>query len=377
MTILTIGLVLLLLLVVFGLLFRLQLLTAIFSGSTNRDIGTSNRVNALLMLVFMVAGGGLFFWSFAENYGKMNPPIASVHGHAMESMFWTTMIVIGIAFVITHVLLFTYAYKYQHKEGRRAYFFSHNNKLEVIWTIIPAIVMASLIFAGWKAWTRITGPAPKDSVVVELMGKQFNWLVRYPGRDLKLGVINYRLIDASNDFGFDLSDKAAMDDFTAGEVHVPKGHPVLIKIRARDVLHAVYMPQFRVQMYAVPGMPTRFWFTPTITTEEMRAKLGNPKFNYELACNQICGKAHYAMKMNIIVEEPEDYQAWFAAQKPNSQNADLMASFKQMSQQTGLGKGGSKGAKASAIEEAGETPEADTQTSIEAPAQPLAAQTAM
>ncbi len=330
MTALTILLVLVLLLVVFGLLFRIQILTSIFSGSYTKDIGMSNRVNAILFLVFMVVGGGLFFWSFGENYNKMNPPIASVHGHAMERMFWTTMTVIGIAFVLTHLLLFIYPYKYQHKEGRRAYFFAHNNKIEVIWTIIPAIVMATLIFAGWKAWTRITGPAPKDSVVVEMMGKQYNWLVRYPGRDAKLGVVNYRLIDAVNEFGFDLSDKSGLDDFTAGEVHVPKGHPVLIKIRSRDVLHAVYMPHFRVQMYAVPGMPTRFWFTPTVTTDEMRAKLGNPKFNYEIACNQICGRGHFAMKLNIIVDEPEDYVAWYAAQKSFSeQNPDVLASFQQ------------------------------------------------
>jgi cytochrome c oxidase subunit 2 len=356
MTALTILLVLVLLLVVFGLLFRLQILTSIFSGSYVKEIGMSNRVNALLMLVFMVVGGGAFFWSFSENFSKMNPPIASIHGHTMERMFWTTMTVIGIAFVITQALLFVYSYKYQHKENRRAYFFAHNNTIEVIWTIIPAIVMASLIFAGWKAWTRITGPAPPDSVVVELMGKQFNWLVRYPGRDLKLGVVNYRLIDASNDFGFDLSDKAAMDDFTTNEIHVPKGHPVLIKIRSRDVLHAVYMPHFRVQMYAVPGMPTRFWFTPTMTTDEMRAHLGNPKFNYELACNQICGKGHNAMKAIVVVDEPDDYQTWFAKQSPNSANADMMASYKQTSQQAGLGKGGSKGARAAAIEETGESP---------------------
>ena len=252
MTTLAIIIVLLLLLVVFGLLFRLQILTSIFSGTFTKQIGMSNSVNAALMLVFLVGGGGWFFYSFAENFNKMNPPIASVHGHAMETMFWTTMSVIGVAFLITHILLFVYAYKYQHKENHRAYFFAHNNTIEVVWTIIPAIVMAALIFAGWKAWTRITGPAPKDSVVVELMGKQFNWLVRYPGRDLKLGVINYRLIDAVNEFGFDLTDKSSMDDFTVSEVHVPKGHPVLIKIRARDVLHAVYMPHFRVQMYAVP-----------------------------------------------------------------------------------------------------------------------------
>jgi len=157
-----------------------------------------------------------------------------------------------------------------------------------------------------------------------------------------------------------------LDDFTSTEIHVPKGHPVLIKIRSRDVLHAVYMPHFRVQMYAVPGMPTRFWFTPTMTTDEMRAHLGNPNFKYELACNQICGASHYAMKATLVVDEPDDYQAWYAKQSPNSANADMMASYKQTSQNAGLGKGGSAGAKAAAIEETGESP-----------AMPLSAQTAM
>ena len=330
MTALGILLVLALLLVVFGLLFRLQILTSIFSGSSAREFGTSNRVNGILMLVFMIVGGAAFAWSFSDNYDKMNPPIASVHGHATERMFWITMIVIGIVFVLTQVLLFVYSYKYQHQEGRRAYFFPHNNKIEIIWTVIPAIVMAALVFAGWKEWTRITGPAPKDAVVLEIMGKQFNWLVRYPGRDMKLGVVNYRLIDATNEFGFDLSDKAGLDDFVPGEIHVPKGHPVLLKIRSRDVLHAVYMPHFRVQMYAVPGMPTKFWFTPTKSTDEMRAQLGKPDFKYELACNQICGRGHFAMKFTIVVDEPDDYVAWYAQQKSFSeQNPDVLASFKQ------------------------------------------------
>src|SRR6476660_42093 len=129
-------LLLLLLLVVFGLLFRIQILTSIFSGSSTREIGTSNRVNAILMMVFLVLGGAWFAYSFVDNYGKMNPPIASVHGHALERMFWVTMLIIGIVFVLTQVLLFFYSYKYQHQEGRRAFFFSHNNKIEIIWTII-------------------------------------------------------------------------------------------------------------------------------------------------------------------------------------------------------------------------------------------------
>ena len=90
---------------------------------------------------------------------------------------------------------------------------------------------------------------------------------------------------------------------------------MLIKIRARDVIHGMYMPHFRAQMYAVPGMPTQFWFTPTLTTEEMRTKTGNANFNYELACSQICGRGHFAMKMSVVVEDEADYAAWLAKQQ--------------------------------------------------------------
>ncbi|MDJ0367601.1 cytochrome c oxidase subunit II [Hymenobacter sp. H14-R3] len=356
MTVFIVFLILALLLLVFGLLFRLQILTSIFSGESTRDIGPGNRINASLMLVFLVGGGGWLVWSAVSSYARLNVPVASVHGGAIDRLFWVTMGILGVAFVLVQVFLFGYAFKYRYKEGQRAYFYSHNNRLEVVWTLIPAIVFAALVFTGWKQWTRITGPAPKNAVVLEVMGKQFNWLVRYPGRDLKLGVVNYRLIDAANDWGFDLSDKAGRDDFMASEIHVPKGVPVLLKIRSRDVLHSVYMPQFRLQMYAVPGMPTRFWFTPTVSTDEMRAKLGKPNFNYELACNQVCGSSHFAMKMIVVVDEPDDYVAWFAAQSPVSQNADLLASYQQMSRQTGLGQGGSRGARTAAIAETGELP---------------------
>lgn len=329
MTALGIVLALVLLLVVFGLLFRLQILTSIFSGSYTRQVGLSNRVNAILLVLFVVVGLAAFFYSFAANFDKMNPPIASVHGLHTEKLFWTTMIIIGIVFVLTQVTLFVYSYMYQYREGRRAFFYSHNNKIEVIWTVIPAVVMAGLIFGGWKQWSKIMGPAPSNAVELEVMGKQFNFLVRYPGRDGKLGNINYRLIDATNEFGFNLNDQNGLDDFTAGEVHVPKGVPVLLHIRSRDVLHAVYSPHFRVQMYAVPGMPTKFWFIPTMTTDEMRAKTGNPNFNYEIACNQICGRGHFAMKSTIIVEEPADYVAWYAKQKSFAeQNPDVLAAFK-------------------------------------------------
>ena len=319
-----------LVLVVLGLLFRLQVLNAIYSGSTKRQIGGSNKVNAFLMPVFLILGGGAFAWSFVAYYDETVIPVASVHGVKLDSMFWLSMGILMVAFVITQVLLFWYAYKYQHQEGKRAYFLVHNNKLEVLWTTIPAVVMAVLIFNGWKQWSEITGPAPKNSVVLEVMGKQFNWMVRYPGADAQLGNLNYRLIDATNEWGFDFNDKRTHDDLTPSDIHVPKGRPVLIKIRARDVIHGMYMPHFRAQMYAVPGMPTQFWFTPTKTTDEMRTETGNANFNYELACSQICGRGHFAMKMNVIVDDEQDYAAWLAKQKAfTTDHPEVLANLKQ------------------------------------------------
>ncbi len=331
-----IGISIILLLVILFLLFRIGTLASIFRGSTQRAIGTtktSNKVNSTLLLLFLIVGGAAFAWSFADAWDEMNQPLASVHGEWTDSLFWTTMIIIGIVFVITQVLLFFYSYKYQHKDNKKAYYYPHNNKLEIVWTMIPAVVMAILVFAGWKTWTNITSAAPEDSVVIEVMGKQFNWMVRYPGPDGKLGTANFKLIDATNEFGVDFSDKNSHDDFMPREIHVPKGKPVLLKIRSRDVIHSVFLPHFRLKMDAVPGMPTKFWFVPTKTTAEMQNETGNPDFKYELACTEICGRGHFAMRFILVVDEPEDYEAWLAEQQPFiEQNPDLMAKFTNKAQ---------------------------------------------
>jgi cytochrome c oxidase subunit 2 len=267
------------------------------------------------MLVFLIVGGLAFVWSWMKNEKDFMLPVASIHGKMVDDMFWLTMIILGIVFAITQILLFVYSYKYQHRDDKRAYFYSHNNRLEVFWTIIPAIVMALLVFRGWKAWTTITNPAPKDAEVVEIVGKQFNWIVRYPGPDKKLGTAKFTLIDGSNELGLDFNDKASHDDIITNEIHIPKGRPVLFKIRSRDVTHSFYSPHFRMQMHAVPGMPTRFWMTPTKSTADMANETGNPDFKYEIACNQICGRGHFAMRVVIVVDEEEEYAEWLGKQK--------------------------------------------------------------
>ncbi|NEM98070.1 cytochrome c oxidase subunit II [Pontibacter burrus] len=333
-----IGISILLLLVVLFQLFRIGTLASIFRGSSQKAVGTtktSNKVNSTLLLLFLLIGGAAFAWSFVSAWDDMNQPLASVHGEWTDDLFWTTMIVIGIVFVITQILLFWYSYKYQHEDNKRAYYYPHNNKLEIVWTMIPAVVMALLVFAGWQTWTKITSAAPADAVVVEVMGKQFNWMVRYPGPDGKLGVTKTSLIDATNEFGIDFSDPNSHDDIVNPlEIHVPKGRPVLFKIRSRDVIHSVFLPHFRQKMDAVPGMPTKFWFVPTKTTYEMQSETGNPEFKYELACTEICGRGHFAMRYVVVVDEPEDYEAWLEKQQAfATQNPDYVAKFQAAAQQ--------------------------------------------
>lgn len=308
-----------LILVILYMIFRVTTLISVVKGSHHKRAGASNKVNAALMLAFLILGSIAAVWSAYAAADEFLPPPSSVHGEQIDTLFWVTMGILCAVFFATHVLLFYFPYKYQFKEGNRAAFFPDNNKLEVVWTIVPAIVLTLLVLSGWKVWRDITADAPKEAEVIEIVGQQFNWWVRYPGKvDNELGAYNYKLIDGTNGVGIDLADEKSFDDFMAptGEIHVPVNKPVLLKIRARDVLHSVYMPHFRLKMDAVPGMPTRFWFTPTKTTAQMREETNNQDFEYELACTEVCGRGHFSMRLRVIVEEEADYRAWYNKQKP-------------------------------------------------------------
>ncbi|MDH3709108.1 MAG: cytochrome c oxidase subunit II [Cyclobacteriaceae bacterium] len=321
-----IGIGVVLVLVILLMLFRVQSLLNVAKGSDKKIESTSNRVNGLLFLLFMIAGLIAFFWYSIAEVDNYKLPNASDHGILTDQMFWITTVITGIVFVLGNIALFWFAFRYQYKEANKATFYPDNHKLEIIWTVIPAIVLTLLVGYGLKVWTQITDDPPQGAEVVEIMGYQFAWKVRYPGKDGLLGAYDYQKIDAINEFGMDFSDKANFDDFVPREIHVPKGQPVLLKIRARDVLHSVYLPHFRVKMDAVPGMPTRFWFVPTKSTAEMREETGNPDFNYELACTEICGRGHFSMRMVLVVDEPADYKAWYAIQEPwLTQNPSYMA----------------------------------------------------
>ncbi|HSI78648.1 MAG TPA: cytochrome c oxidase subunit II [Lunatimonas sp.] len=304
-----------LLLSVIWMVYRIQTLISVAKGSDKKIQTTSNKVNAALFVVFLVGTFVLMTWYSIKEFSNYQLPIASEHGVVTDRLFWITMAVTGFIFILTHILLFWFPYKYQYRTDRRASYYPDNNKLEVIWTLVPAVVLALLVISGWRAWTDITDPAPEGAHEIELLGYQFAWDIRYPGKDNILGDFDYRLINASNSRGVDFSDQNSRDDFPAQTVVIPKGEPVLFKIRARDVLHSVFAPHMRLKMDAVPGMPTRFWFIPTKTTAEMRAELGDEEFEYEIACTEVCGSGHFSMRRVITVVEPEEFRKWISEQK--------------------------------------------------------------
>jgi cytochrome c oxidase subunit 2 len=280
----------------------------------------TNRINAFLFILFMVLGLFGAWWCNELLYDRtlLAQPAASDHGEKIDFMLWLTIIVTGVVFLLTQVLLFWFAFKYQYSEKRTSYFFPHNNKLELLWTVVPAIFLTILVGFGLFYWFKITGDAPKDAQIVEITGKQFNWMMRYPGKDNVLGRKNYRLTDASsgNALGVDWEDGASHDDVEASEMHLVVGKPVQLVINAQDVIHDVGLVHFRLKMDAVPGIPTTLWFTPKYTTEQMKKITGNKDFVYEISCDQICGSGHYSMRGVIVVETQEEYDAWMASKKP-------------------------------------------------------------
>ena len=280
----------------------------------------NNRINAFLMIVFLVLGLAGAWWCNELFYNKtlLAQPAASDHGEKIDFMLIITIAVTGVVFVLTQILLFWFAYKYQFSEKRTVFYFPHNNKLELIWTVVPAIFLTVLVGFGLFYWFKITGDAPKDAQIVEITGKQFNWMMRYPGKDNVLGRKNYRLTDAPNGnaLGVDWEDGASHDDIEATEMHLVVGKPVQLVINAQDVIHDVGLVHFRLKMDAVPGIPTTLWFTPLYTTAQMKEITGNKDFVYEISCDQMCGSGHYSMRGVIVVETQEEYDAWMASKKP-------------------------------------------------------------
>lgn len=334
----------------------------------------NNKLNAKLMLVFMFLFYGFFIYLTCAYGDKLLPVAASEHGATIDTLMDINLILVSAVFFVVNTLLFVMASKYYYKEGEKAVFHAHDNKLELFWTVVPTIVLFVIIISGLVVWNDVFDEEfEEDAVVIELYSRQFDWTARYAGDDGKLGISSFNFISGTNALGlitkesiaekmaevdakiaevesnlennvysdaveegmvvehrrllaqksrinsyqYDNADlnNAYDDKIAKAEFHIPVGKQIKFVFRSQDVIHSAYMPHFRAQMNTVPGMITTFKMTPTITTDSMRLITGNENFNYTLLCNKICGAAHYNMKMDIIVESEEDYKAWLKNQK--------------------------------------------------------------
>jgi len=359
-------------------LTKVNQLTRTLRQSREEEItNADNKMNAWLMMVWMI----VFFISTIVlyiRYGNYLPPPASEHGVDVDKLMSFNIWFITGAFFLINGALFWVSFKYYYRKDRKAWFQVHDNRLEMLWTLIPGAFMAVVIIYGLITWNKMTGPAGENSMRIELYSKQFNWLVRYPGEDKVFGTANVNMISAMNQLGIitedgmntmlgeidgkiaqytdsintnraqlpelrieamenqiykwqrqkqrllDLGEReeqglsawvAGKDDIITLELHLPVNREIEFIFTSQDVIHSAYMPHFRAQMNTVPGVPTRFKMTPTITTAEMRETLKDPSFDYILLCNKVCGAKHFNMQTKIIVHTAADYDNWINQQK--------------------------------------------------------------
>ena len=299
-----------------------------------------NNKQGKIALGFMVFLYAMMIYCLLAMNVIMLPESASLEGEHDDTLFNITFILIGVVQFIMQFLIFFFTYKYRGNKDKKALFFADSHKLELIWTVIPAVTIVLLIGYGLWQWNNIMYVGDDENpIVIEVYSQQFRWDARYAGADNELGLgnVNFININKQNTMGVDMSDPKSQDDKQVTELYLPKGKKILFKFRSQDVLHSAYMPHFRAQMNCVPGMVTQFAFTPKFTTEEMRknpeviakakginkirqAKGEDPYvFDYLLLCNKICGASHYNMQMKITVVEEEDYKKWLGEQKTLAQ----------------------------------------------------------
>ncbi len=214
------------------------------------------------------------------------PENVSTYGGEVDFLFYLIYYITGAVFILVTAALLAFLVMYRYRQGRRAIYSHGNTMLEIIWTVIPAIIFVGLSFLSQSTWARIKGHVPPSDIEVQVTGKQFNWEILYPGPDKRFGTA---------------------DDVQAeNELHVPVGKVVRVYLRSKDVIHSFYLPNFRLRQDAVPGREILAWFEAT--------KPGK----YELPCSQLCGFGHSGMKGWLYVHTPEDYAKWVKEKWPAS-----------------------------------------------------------
>ncbi len=263
---------------------------------------------AIAIVLFLLLVGSTVFhfmspWWFtplASNWGSIDDTIILT--------FWVT----GIVLIAVNLFMVYAIWRYRYQKDRRAEYEPENKKLEG-WLIgLTTLGVVAMLAPGLIVWADYVA-VPEDAHMLEVVGQQWQWSYRYPGRDGIMGTSDNRYIDFDNPFGIKPDDPYGQDDILvhSDEVHIPIDQPVKVLLRSIDVLHDFYVPNFRAKMDLVPGLISYFWFTPT--------KLGS----YEVLCAELCGQGHYAMRGIVVVDEEAVFEAWLAEQPTFAQSMAL------------------------------------------------------
>ena len=256
-----------------------------------------------LVLVLVVAGSILFhlfspwWWTpIASNWAYID--------HTIVITFWIT----GAVFAAVVLFMAYCVFRFRHKDGRQAHYEPENRKLETWLTVVTGVGVTAMLVPGLFVWSQFV-TVPADATEVEVVGQQWQWNFRLPGKDGKLGTSDTRDVTAENPLGLNPDDPNGQDDVVveAADLHLPVDKPVKVLLRSIDVLHDFYVPEFRAKMDMIPGSVTYFWFTPTRTG------------TFEVLCAELCGQGHAFMRGVVMVDTPEDYVAWLDQQQTFAQ----------------------------------------------------------
>ena len=300
---------------VIGKVLSIYELTRKMNGKYNPF--ANNTFQSALLFIFLVVFLYGVYWSYVHWGAAYWRSAVTEHGERIDTMFIITTAITTFVLVITHILLMTFTFLYRMRAKRQAYYYPHNNAIEKLWTIVPAVVLTVLVLFGfftWRSITNIPEDLQKSALQIEVLGEQFQWNVRYAGSDGIIGKRNYKMTTPTNPYGIDFNDKNSWDDIQGSEIWLPVNKPVRFHIVSKDIIHSFFIPDFRVQINAVPGMTNYFQFTPTVTTEEMRDRLGDYNYDFVMLCNKICGQGHFNMAKKVVVVTEEKYKEWLAKQ---------------------------------------------------------------
>ena len=257
---------------------------------------------AIMLLLVAVGTVWFHFWSpwwwteIASNWGYIDDTIVIT--------FWIT----GVVFIAVILFMAYCVYRFGYKAGHRSEYWPENKKLEWWLTGLTTLGVAGMLTPGLIVWNDFVS-VPDGASEIEVVGQQWQWTYRFPGKDGKLGTSNIKNISSDNPFGGNPKDPNGKDDVLVedSELHIPMGKPIKVLLRSIDVLHDFYVPEFRAKMDMVPGAITYFWFTPTRTG------------TFDILCFELCGVGHHAMRGQVVVESESAFNTWLGEQETFAQ----------------------------------------------------------